>query len=192
MIFKVFNDLSSFSSRELHKAMSALPEWRLHRVEKYHFEIDRKLSTIGYMLLRDILFEQYGIASLQEWEYNADGKPYLGDYPSLHFNISHCHTGVACVVDSSPVGVDIESIRPFDLELAEHICNSSELFEIKTANNPAVEFTKLWTIKESYLKYLGVGLVDALPALLDKALEVNFQTTICEEHGYVMTICTVE
>ena len=44
------------------------------------------------------------------------GKPYLQDYPEVHFNLSHAGNRVMCVVSPEPAGCDIEGV-----ESREHV-----------------------------------------------------------------------
>ena len=40
------------------------------------------------------------------------GKPYFPQYPHLHINWSHSGSLVLCALSDSPVGVDVEWVRP--------------------------------------------------------------------------------
>lgn len=84
--------------------------------------------------------------------YNAYGKPYLKNN-ALYFNISHSGIYTALVISNKEVGIDIEKITIRE-KVIDKICNSEEKKLIKTAD----DFTKMWVIKESYVKYLGIGL----------------------------------
>ena len=58
--------------------------------------------------------------------YKEHGKPHaLG--LDIELNISHSGDIVVCAVDSSPVGIDAEKIRPIDLNVAKRICTDDEL-----------------------------------------------------------------
>ncbi len=92
------------------------------------------------------------------------GKPYLNEYPHIHFNISHSGDWVVCVVDNEPVGVDVEKIRIIDYEIAE---NWFSPFEFQVINNlqgneKQVIFFNYWCMKESYIKSIGKGLSEPL------------------------------
>jgi 4'-phosphopantetheinyl transferase len=53
----------------------------------------------------------YG-AALPAVKKHRTGKPYFPDRPDIFFSLSHTSTHVLCAVASTPVGVDIEAIRP--------------------------------------------------------------------------------
>ena len=88
--------------------------------------------------------------------YNDYGKPYLKGN-KLYFNISNCDNYTVLVISSSEVGVDIEKIT-FKERVIDKICTDKEKKMIKTPE----DFTIMWVKKESYVKYLGVGLAYGL------------------------------
>ena len=48
-----------------------------------------------------------------------NGKPYIKDHPDIHFNISHTNGAIAVAFSDSPIGVDVEKIRDFNLKITE-------------------------------------------------------------------------
>ena len=76
-----------------------------HRIEH---EAGTKLLAVG-------LRERYGLELKTSVEAGLSsgqhGKPYLRDYPGIHFNISHCEGLVACAFSDTETGVDVERIR---------------------------------------------------------------------------------
>ena len=117
-----------------------------------------------------------------EWKFNEYGKPFVEG--GQEFSLSHCKFGIAVAVDNKPIGIDIESIRDLRPELVERTMNEAEQAQI---GESAVEFTKLWTKKEAYLKYLGTGIIDDLRHVLDNTGNAQFETTI--RTNYIYTIC---
>lgn len=53
------------------------------------------LLNIFYLLLRYGLRKEYGINENVVLSEGSCGKPYLSNYPFVHFNLSHCDKGVA-------------------------------------------------------------------------------------------------
>ncbi len=73
-------------------------------------------------------------------------KPRL-DCEGVFFNLSHSHGVTMLGISDSEIGVDIEKIRPVNLENFYFVGADTE-----------EEFFEKWTERESYLKYTGRGL----------------------------------
>ena len=71
----------------------------------------------GLWLLRRALRERYGIGCGEgrtpELVEGAHGKPYLKEYPLIHFNISHCMGLAVLAIGDCTVGIDAECVRPY-------------------------------------------------------------------------------
>ena len=91
-----------------------------------------------------------------EISYNKYGKPTVNS--DIHFSISHTRGFVCCAVCDVEVGVDAEYIRPVNTALINKICNAEEKQVLLSENNGYSEFFKYWTLKESYIKMIGMGL----------------------------------
>ena len=90
------------------------------------------------------------------------GKPYFAD-SGVFYNISHAGDYAVCAVSSKEVGVDIEKKRVFSDRLRNYICEPEEVEAVKSSLSAAAlsdheALTRLWTIKESVMKYYGSGL----------------------------------
>ena len=81
-----------------------------------------------------------------------------------HFNISHSK-GIVCLATSNKdVGVDLEVIRPVDIDFKEFIASKDE----KKYIHDDQSFFEIWTNKESLLKCMGLGMkssMDKVPSL---------------------------
>uniref|UniRef100_A0ACD5Z4E8 Uncharacterized protein n=2 Tax=Avena sativa TaxID=4498 RepID=A0ACD5Z4E8_AVESA len=83
----------------------------------------------------------------------------------LHFNISHTTSLIACgIAMQAHIGIDIEEKKRNTtkniLSLARRYFTPSEvdhLIEISDSDAQRKEFLKLWTLKEAYVKALGMG-----------------------------------
>lgn len=172
--------------------LEALPAWRRKEANAFRFPVDKMQNAKAYLLLCRGLREQYGITAQPAFGYAENGKPFLTDYPQIHFNLSHCQKGVICAIDERPVGCDVEAIPScLDLDLLETCFSTQEQDKILQANNPRVEFARLWTCKEALLKLHGIGLIDALPSLLTSpwADGVSFITKVYGQTKFAYTIC---
>ncbi len=129
--------------------------------------IHRQEHELGRALLRRGLDELFHIRLSSDEpdskiRLHEHGKPYLPEYPGIHFNISHCDGLVICGFDTHPIGTDAEKIRPFPDALLRRLLTPKErdFFERSAAcESLRLEWLyRYWTLKESYLKQVGCGL----------------------------------
>lgn len=97
--------------------------------------------------------------------YGKNGKPFLKNMEGIHFNISHCSKAVTLVLHDAPVGIDIECRRRVSPLLINKTCSPKEQAEITSSSDPTMTFLRLWTCKESYTKYTGIGLTVDIPSI---------------------------
>ncbi len=105
---------------------------------------------------RALLREALGLETLPELRTNEYGKPYLPGGPQ--FSLSHTRGAVAAAIGTGPVGVDLERVRPLKAKLPQRVLSPSELAWFQDRGQRPEDFFTLWTLKESYYKYLGTGL----------------------------------
>lgn len=165
-------------------ALPLLSEQRREQCLKFRHEQGRKTCAAAYLLLCEALRKEYGITELPVFEYGEHGKPVIVGHPDIHFNLSHCREAAICVVSNQPVGVDIETIRPFKESLARYVMNDDELQQI---NGSALEFTKLWTRKEAAVKRSGHGINNEMKHVLE-GLPFEIETTVCVDKNYVFSV----
>ena len=147
---------SNVEKLDLQKAFPLLPSFRKNKVSHLRFDKDKKLSCGVYLLLKKMLDETDIHNPLIKTE--KYDKPYISNYPDVHFNLSHSGKYVACTISDRKVGIDIEYNDPtIDLNIAKNFFFNKEYEEIINSNNPANEFFKYWVLKESYMKYTGLG-----------------------------------
>ena len=91
---------------------------------------------------------------------DENGKPHVVGLP-IHFNVSHSGDFVACAVDNSPVGIDIEQIRSIRPALVKKVCTEAERAYVEDQEGDMlVRFFEVWTSKEAWFKYIGTGITD--------------------------------
>ena len=91
---------------------------------------------------------------------NSHGKPSLTEFPDIHYNLSHADGITACMLSDGECGIDCENIRDYRPNVIKRAFSESE--KILIENTPEDEknllFFKLWTLKESYVKAIGIGI----------------------------------
>lgn len=185
-------------------ALSRMPAARQTQVHAYRFPKDQRLSLAAGVLLDDWLRTQGTTLCATPTATHAQGKPYFPNHPHWHFNLSHAGRYAVLAVDERPVGVDIEQLHDFPLELATRYFAPAEQAQLQACPTAAARqqlFFQLWTCKEAYLKATGAGLSDALHSF---AVDVA-QGCLQEPHtppyrfihpavpaGYVASVCVQE
>ena len=181
----LYDTFESYSDEEYLKNLNALPAWRRKKALQYKKLDDRKRSVLAFVLLQRALREEYGITELPEFVYNEFGKPSLSNLP-IHFSLSHCKDAVACAVSDHNIGIDVESIAPYNPDVARRVCTATELEMLEQSANKDTDFIKLWTMKEAISKYEGVGLSCPFAEIVTDRYSLS---THCAENKVVLTIC---
>lgn len=133
---------------------------RVGYAQKYKLREDRILSVIAFLMLRMGLKDLYGVSTMPQLSKTEYGKPFIEEYPDIHFSFSHCSCGVACAFSkhSDSVGVDIQDIVKCDHKTARFFMCDSEYDTLLKTSDIDRFFTKVWTLKESYGKYMETGI----------------------------------
>jgi 4'-phosphopantetheinyl transferase len=153
-----------FSAVERPPVHALLPLLAPRKQEKIRGFTDGRRAAqdlYGELLVRGLACSMLDIPNSElSFVAGPHGKPYLSGYPEFHFNLSHSGSRVICVVDTQPVGVDIERQRPIDLAVARLWFSADEQACLMvTCPEKRLElFYILWTLKESYAKAVGLGL----------------------------------
>jgi 4'-phosphopantetheinyl transferase len=156
-----------------HEWSGMASEERLNALPRFLFRADAERSLAGEILARAALSSAAAVSpSVIRFGRNPNGKPYAvtpRGNPLPEFNVSHAGRLVACAVSARPIGVDVENIFSPDDAVLQRVCSPGELRFVRGDFLPALPipaaFTLIWTLKESYLKALGTGLIDDLPGI---------------------------
>ena len=132
---------------------------------------------------------------------DAYGKPYQDVNPGIHFNLSHSNDVFVCVAGEKPVGIDIEKSKAYNLDEKKKRFFSEFEWALLNRKNGAADFFELWTCKESYAKFIGLGM--RLPfstfsvkpdnegyVVEDPARGRTSLTTFRYNHNYCMSVCS--
>lgn len=152
---------SNIKDLNLKKGYLKVSDQRKVKIDKFRFEKDKKLSCgVELLLLKSL--NDIGIKN-PIFKVDKNNKPYLSNYSNIHFNLSHSENMIACGISDLPLGVDIEyNDSNIDLDLAKNYFFNKEYESIIHSKNPHDEFFNYWVLKESYMKYTGLGFKLAL------------------------------
>jgi len=156
-------------------ALAVLSDNERLRHSQFVFDRDRRDYAAAHALLRWSL-SRYAPVAPEAWQFRngPNGKPLIaGDYGGLPlaFNLSHTHGLVACAIAAhADVGVDVDSVtRAVDESVSRRFFAATEQAEIGRASTPrerAERFFELWTLKEAYIKAIGLGLSHPLSTIV--------------------------
>ena len=177
------DEISTF---DFEAALPLLSAQRRAQALRFTHEEGRKLNAAAYLLLRQGLATEYGIMDAPEFCYTDKGKPFLKDYPDIHFSLSHCRIAAVCALSQVPVGIDVEYIRPLREAVMRYTMNDAEVEQILSSPQPSIEFTRLWTQKEAVLKLRGTGINGTIKDALQGA--ERLQTIVNIEKGSIYTM----
>lgn len=145
--------------------------------------------------------------------YSEKGKPFFQNNNSLHFSLSHTNKHIAICFHNKPIGIDIECIRKAKKEIAERFFHPKEYKYLNQIQDQEIlnqEFTRIWTLKEAFVKCTGEGIANNLKTFSIKtktkeklkieAIEIEFESPqetqyqlfhkYIEEYNLYLSICT--
>ncbi|WP_196593312.1 4'-phosphopantetheinyl transferase family protein [Pectinatus sottacetonis] len=187
MITVYIADASSLSLSMLDKYLNNLPAYRQQKVLSIKAVPARKLS-LGAGLLLNHALKEHNIKSASAKFYTNDfGKPYLKNI-NIYFNLSHSGKYVFCAISNTEIGCDIQKSNAYyNFDIIKRFFHPAEqkLILTKTGTEQKKLFFRIWALKESYVKNIGIGIAHTF-----KNFAVNINTanvTIAEKqkiHSY--------
>lgn len=115
---------------------------------------------------------------------NEHGRPYLPDLPDLHFSLSHSGERVMCAVSRSPVGCDVEQAGETEADRRRigYVARCLTEAERQLSLADPAGFYRIWTLKESFVKMTGQGLVIPLSSFEVSLDPVTIRQDIVSAH----------
>lgn len=186
-------------------SLHCLSEAEHNRIESMKIPQAKLTLAAAHTLKREELAKVVNIPAADiEFVLGDHGKPAISpaqNPDNIEFNLSHAGDYVMfCISQNGPIGVDIERIKDkSNLDIAERFFNPLEVKQIKASANPNLCFFELWTLKEAFVKAIGLGIgyglerfaVDAESGKL-LAVEDDYAHIHCEKvkapEGYVAAI----
>lgn len=136
--------------------------------------------TLAYQLLEHQMSPFDDIPKPLRIRKDKYGKPVLQSPSRIFFNLSHCNTAVLSGIGDAELGVDVETLRPMRERVLQKICTASEQEEILRSAHPALQFLRFWTLKESYVKALGIGISYPMQSAVFSLRENRIQTNLSD------------
>ncbi len=152
---------------QIASARSILDGDEIARMERFHFPEHRHLFLVSHLLVRTAL-SHYSDLPPGGWRFMNDenGRPLIdpvAEPVSLSFSLAHtAGLAVVGVARGSDIGVDVEQAgRRVDAEgLSRRFFSPEEAAALEHLPPGRLEeqFPLYWTLKEAYIKALGLGL----------------------------------
>ena len=159
MFLKVYlADISPLYDDEVFKEYyrEAIP-YRREKVDGLKLKKPKCRSLGAGVLLKKALKDAGVSVETADFKTAEGGKPELKG-AGIFFNLSHSGDRAMCVISDCPVGCDVEAVRE-NRRVAERFFTKEEA---ELAGESPESFTRLWTLKESFIKATGEGLGRAL------------------------------
>jgi 4'-phosphopantetheinyl transferase len=148
----------------MEKLLGQLCPWRYEKAMQLRNPAGRVTSVAAGLFLQQVLWEKYGIPAAKiKIVLGEQGKPCLmqeGTRQALHFNLSHSGNYVVLAISDENVGIDIECKDDKGLRVAKRCLAEEEYRYIQKQpeEKQMQAFRRIWTMKESFLKYTGTGI----------------------------------
>ena len=188
-------NLASRLDEPVEKFLHYFTARRQENILRYKFTADRNRTLWAELLVRAVIAKKFS-RTVEEVQIERDlnGKPYVVD-GRLMISLAHSDNWAACSVGEVPSGVDVEENFSDALTVAENIFTAQEYRQLCKLEGQtlAEKFLSFWTIKESFVKFIGRGIDDDFAAIdateilsgLGKVVGRNFFLS-----GAVVGICT--
>ncbi len=162
----------------LSKLENHLHEDEVKRIKGISNIVQARRSGIGSLLVAHIVSCISGVPkqgiSMHRYE---NGKPFLPDFPNLHYNISHTNNIVVAAIGNHVMGVDIEAISTARMPIAKRFFSKPELELLKRCKKRDLDtlFFELWTARESFAKATGTGIFASISHFVPEKTEEGWQ-----------------
>eukprot|EP00041_Stephanoeca_diplocostata_P013719 m.242619 g.242619 ORF g.242619 m.242619 type:complete len:387 (-) comp19442_c2_seq25:1752-2912(-) len=191
------------TEKQWRSAAAIIQDEERARIGRFVFVDDTKLAMVGRLLMRQAVRSALGVHNREiRLARTKENKPYLEAPPSAqlpHFNFNVSHSGDYTVLAASPqqlVGVDVMEIRHPNNDVGEFFRLMRPQFtpiEWDDILAPACDMDRLhlfyryWSLKESYIKAVGVGL-----GLDLQRLEFTSAPTLTPQTRHNLTTATLK
>jgi len=166
---------------------------RKRRADRYLRRKDGLRCLVAGELLRSVVTQELRITEFSVVK-DPGGKPRIAGQDHFHYNLSHSGNRVVIAWGDSPIGADVQQMH-MDTgkeELARQFFTKDEqdyIFEQPELTQ--TRFYRVWTGKESYLKYLGTGLKVSLDSFSILSPEVSPMLRFrFLPDGYCISLCS--
>lgn len=150
-----------------------------------------KILSLGAGLIFDYAIKDFtGKKCPCDIDYEKSGKPTLAGNKNIFVSISHSGETALCALSDSPVGADIQVCTGFKDDICQRFFTKSEadfVFNFESNFEKMQNFFRIWTLKESYAKLTGKGIMSF------KSFEIDLSNGPCaKKDGKVLPVSFCE
>lgn len=144
----------------------------------------------AYALEAYVLAARTGIPA-RELRLQRDGrdKPFLPDFPSLQYSLSHTDGLAFLGVGDEPLGVDAQRIGPVSPGVVRRCFTEAEAAWCAGSDEAC---TAVWTRKEAAVKWTGQGLAQSLREIDTLSKEWRERLSTVRHGGWMLSVCRRE
>ena len=191
-----FANISDYYDKKTYKkGYQKVCQYRKNKIDACKNEDDKIRSLVAGLLFEEAC-EEYNLTNLLDKLKDGEhGKPYFDcdddQFPGnqrIHFNISHSGKQVMVGMSDTPIGVDIQEMKPLKADIASRYFTEKEQDLYFRASEEECDkiLYKIWCLKESYVKFTGNGLMEGLEtfSVLDHMMDAGIWQ---DEYAYSVT-----
>lgn len=168
----------------------ALSEYRREKLSKQRLPESRRQSVGAELMLQKALYDfDPRLPWPPEIMVNTYGKPEW-KLEGLYFSCSHSGRIAACALSDRPVGLDVQELTDCRDSLVCRFFAPEERALIARSTDRDRDFTRIWTLKESWIKAIGTGLstpLESFSVVGETRPDAAFWHT--ERDGYHFAVC---
>lgn len=199
----------NLENRDAHNLSKYLSQEKVEKLNRFKVDADYNRSLYAEIIVKQFFATKFGLHhSKINIVYDRNGKPYVKNFPDVHFSISHSGDYVLVAFNKGPIGIDVEKSNDFDYKgiVDRYFENFEKNYIFKRSDDyfdKLQRFYQIWTAKESYTKLKGVGLSSGLDyfcvedlsdknmfILRDKVLSERYFVKSCEvDRNYILSVC---
>lgn len=186
----ILKKLSDMDQRNISSYINFLSEPEKKAVHQIHSDERRYLKAWAHAYVRQIIADYMHIAP-QDLQFTEGDhkKPGFANPGALHFSISYTTDAAAVLISPTPIGLDLEKLRPHKMRFRDNLGTPAELTRLRQSPEDLPLFYEFWTRKEAWLKYTGTGLSVSLNSFDVWQPPVSERLhTICKD-GYCISWC---
>lgn len=122
----------------------------------------KKGFTLGRVALRTLLAERLNVTPATVPLQIEPSGQIVCPADNIHLSLAHSGEKALAAISSAPIGIDVEEVRTKPRSLLDHILGEAEREHILSLDLPeSHRLFVCWTLKESVLKAMGIGLRNA-------------------------------